>query len=305
MQDNPKELPSLGNYVRALRLPFISASVLGFTFGSFICRDNFNIINFLLGLISVVFTHTGANLINDYADSRSGADWQDMRSYNFFGGTKLIQQGVLSEKFYFKASIFCFLVSILAVIILIFRLGSILPLVLYPGILFLGWAYSERPFSLAYHRLGELVIFLLFGPALVMGGYFIQTGIFPDLKSFLLSVPFGILTTLILFVNEIPDYDCDYKVKKINWVSFLGPSRSYFIYIALCLLAIFSILININFGFLGWIAYLSFIFLFPALKTVLVLKNNPKEKEGYIFTSQMTIFVHTLVSIVLIINILI
>ncbi|MDD5255851.1 MAG: hypothetical protein PHR11_07380, partial [Candidatus Omnitrophica bacterium] len=68
----------LDDIVRALRLPFISASVLAFVFGSLIERRHFNVAGFFLGLAAAVGLHLGANLINDYADSRSGADWQDV-----------------------------------------------------------------------------------------------------------------------------------------------------------------------------------------------------------------------------------
>ena len=75
-------------------LPFLSASVLPFVFGSLIIRDNFNLAGFLLGLVAVMSTHLSANLINDYADSKSGADWQDRSFYGLFGGSKLIQEKV-------------------------------------------------------------------------------------------------------------------------------------------------------------------------------------------------------------------
>ena len=65
------------NLVRACRLPFINASVLPFIFGSLINHRNFNLLYFILGLIAVSATHISANLINDYADALSGADWLD------------------------------------------------------------------------------------------------------------------------------------------------------------------------------------------------------------------------------------
>ncbi|MCX5701432.1 MAG: 1,4-dihydroxy-2-naphthoate octaprenyltransferase, partial [Candidatus Omnitrophica bacterium] len=65
------------NIIRALRLPFLFASVLPFVFGSLIQKHNFNLSGFLWGLIAVIGAHLSANLINDYADSKSGVDWQD------------------------------------------------------------------------------------------------------------------------------------------------------------------------------------------------------------------------------------
>mgnify|MGYP001163231979 CR=1 FL=1 len=81
---------ALKDLVRALRVPFLSASVLPFVFGAAIERHGFHPWGFLLGLGACVSTHLSSNLINDYADSKSGADWQDRKFYQFFGGSQLI-----------------------------------------------------------------------------------------------------------------------------------------------------------------------------------------------------------------------
>lgn len=292
------------NFIAALRLPFLSVSILAFVFGSLIDHRDFNLLAFLFGLVAVIATHLSANLINDYADSISGADWQDLKPYKFFGGSKFIQLGLLEEKFYLRTALFCFILGLSCVLILTVIIGEPRTVLYYFIIMFLGWAYSHKPLELSYHRLGEAVIFLLFGPALVMGGYFIQTHIFPDLKSFILSLPLGILTAAILFANEIPDYSDDKKSKKITWVSFLGSGKSYLLYLALTICAFIAIAVNLRLGFLGKVAYISFIFIIPVLKAAKILKNHYSDKGKLVVSSKLTILVHTLVSIVLIASIL-
>lgn len=137
-----------------------------------------------------------------------------------------------------------------------------------------------------------------------MGAYFIQTGIFPDVKSFMLFLPFGILTMAVLFVNEIPDYIEDSKCFKINWVSFLGPEKSYIIYGLLLVTAFLSIVIDIKLNYLGAFAYLSLVLFFPARKAMGVLKNYSSKCE-LVRSSQLTIMLHSLASIILIAGILI
>lgn len=290
-------------FIRALRLPFVATSALGFIFGSMIQRSNFDFLNFGLGFLAVVCTHLAANLINDFADSRSGVDWQDKNSYNFFGGSKLIQEGKLSEGFYFKTSLAFFAVALFCVLALWLRLGKISCLFYYLIILFFGWSYSQKPLALSYCRLGELVIFLLFGPALVMGGYFIQSGIFPDLKSFLVSLPAGIFTANILFANEIPDYPDDCKCGKQNWVSFFGQSKACILYFILSALGFGAIILNIAVGNLSKIALFSLIALIPAFKAGIILKHDFKDKLKLVNSSKLVIATHTLVSVVLIIAI--
>ncbi|MGD9015680.1 MAG: prenyltransferase, partial [Candidatus Omnitrophota bacterium] len=136
---------SLQKYIRALRLPFISASILPFILGSFIDKQSFLLGKFLIGLMAVVSTHLGANLLNDYADSKSGVDWQDRKWYTFFGGSKLIQEGELSEKFYFYAAMICFAIAAVCILMLSLFLRNFSIIGFYALILFLGFSYSHKP----------------------------------------------------------------------------------------------------------------------------------------------------------------
>ncbi|MDD2752324.1 MAG: prenyltransferase [Candidatus Omnitrophica bacterium] len=291
------------NFARALRLPFITASILPFIFGSLIDRSNFNLLHFFLGLLCVAATHLSANLINDYADSKSGADWQDRKFYVFFGGSKLIQEKLFSEEFYLKTAIFFAVIAFFCALLLSIFLKSLLLISLFTGIFILSWLYSKKPLQFSYHRLGELIIFLLFGPVTVMGGYFIQTGIFPDFKSLLLSLPFGFLTTAILFSNEVPDYEVDRKAGKFTWVKISGPKKAFLLYAALIFFAFFFIALNITLGYLKPLALASFIFVFPALRACRILKNFTDQKLRLIESSKLTIAVQTFAAIVLILGV--
>ncbi|MDD4899423.1 MAG: prenyltransferase [Candidatus Omnitrophica bacterium] len=292
------------NFFRALRLPFITASILPFVFGSLIEKTNFKLLGFLLGLFCVAATHLSANLINDYADSKSGADCQDKKFYGFFGGSKLIQEKILSERFFLLAAISFGILALLCAVLLAAALRNLFPFGIFLAIIALSWLYSHKPLQFSYHRLGEMAIFLFFGPAPVMGGYFIQTGIFPDLKSFLLSLPFGFLTTAILFVNEVPDFQEDSNAKKFTWVSIVGARRAFFIYALLILLAFGSIFLNIGLGNLKPAAVLSVIFLVPAFKAGVILKRFSQEKMRLLESSKLAIAVQAFISLVLIFGVL-
>ena len=68
--------------------------------------------------------------------------------------------------------------------------------------------------------LGELTIFLTFGPLLTLGSFFAMSNSeveinFEAFKLFLLiGIPLGLLTTNILFINQYPDYKSDKKSDK-------------------------------------------------------------------------------------------
>jgi len=100
-----------------------------------------------------------------------------------FGGSKLIQEQRLSERCISLPRLFSsFWLSVQC------RVGLAMqqPMVCgyYALIIMLGIAYSLPPMKLSYRRLGEVVIFFAFRAGDSDGGYYIQTGIFPDAKVF-------------------------------------------------------------------------------------------------------------------------
>jgi 1,4-dihydroxy-2-naphthoate octaprenyltransferase len=293
------------NLARALRLPFLAASILPFVFGSLITRINFNLTGFILGLFAVVLTHLSANLINDYADSQSGVDFRDKNFYPFFGGSKLIQENVFSEKFYFNAALTCAALALLSVILLSLVLKNPPVVLIYLLVIFLSWEYSAKPLQISYHYLGEVFIFILFGPALVMGGYFIQTGAFPGLKSFILSLPSGFFTAAVLFANEVPDFANDQQSNKNNWVRFLGLKRAYLIYACLILFGLSSVILAVCLGFIGALSLVSILLIIPALRAAQTLKENSANKIKMLRSSSITINIQVALSVILILGLFI
>jgi 1,4-dihydroxy-2-naphthoate polyprenyltransferase len=286
--------------IRALRLPFLSVSILPFIAGTCLWHGDINWLGFFLGLIAVACTHLAANLINDYADSRSGADWNDLKFYGFFGGSKLIQEKVLPEKFYLKSSLFSCAVAFLAVILLTFGLKDNRTIFYYLLIILLGAAYSVNPLRLSYRRLGEAVIFILFGPACVMGAYFIQARAFPNLDSFILALPFGLFTTAILVANEVADCPHDFKSKKYNLISLVGQPRGHLVYFALVEAGLFMILINVIGANAHFIALSAFVVMGILRRSGFILKEYYQDKEKLLESSQLTIKAANLVYLLLI-----
>ncbi|MCU0666513.1 MAG: prenyltransferase [Candidatus Omnitrophica bacterium] len=285
---------------RAFRIPFLGASILPFVFGSLLSRQALHPVIFVLGLCAVIFTHLGANLINDYADSQNTADWKDKKFYGLFGGSKLIQEGILSESFYLFSSIVFLFLALFSVVSLCFIIKSFLPFLVFILIALLGAGYSLPPLKFSCRQTGEVVIFFLFGPALVMGGYFLQTGIFPSLKAFFLSVPFGLLTSAILLANEVPDYPQDKEARKYTWVNFLQPRRAFILYAALAGLSVIFIVCAVAIGYLKISALAVLLFLPMVFKATKILKVDYASKQLLLRSSALTIKFNAVVSLILI-----
>lgn len=287
---------------RALRWPFLSASILPYICGALLPETSFHPLSFALGFLAVATLHLSANLINDYADDLSGADWQDTKFYGFFGGSKLIQEGRLSAQFYRHAAILCAVISVSAVVALAVLLHRPVILLCYCVILLLAWAYSHGPLRLAYHRLGEVTIFLLFGPAVVYGGSYIQMGDWPPLSDFLHSLPFGFLTAAILVANEVPDCEADQKVGKRNLVNWMGAKNGYRIYAALLAAGYVAILLLVIVGSVGTLSLLAFLTVPLGWRALRILRTKWADKSALTKSAALTIVLHAVVSLCLILG---
>jgi len=210
----------------------------------------------------------------------------------------------LTELFYFKLAVLFLFISGACLITLAVVLHSVRIVQLFLFIVVLSWAYSQKPFRLSYRMAGEPVIFLLFGPALVMGGYFIQTEIFPDARSFILSLPFGFLTTALLFINEVPDADADRNVGKRTWVSLVGKRNAHIVYALLISFAYFYVAACLFLHYVHGLAFGAFAGCFFFIRAYGILKRSFDDKDRLLLASKLTIMGELTVSVVLILDLL-
>lgn len=284
---------SARTYFRALRIPFLSASVLPYCLGAVAAGIN-NFFVFVLGLLGVACVHLSANLINDYSDSLSGADWQDLNYYGFFGGSKLIQEGVLNERFYLiNSCIFAILAAIVAIYLTLYLKSIVILMFLLLGLLG-GISYSVKPISLSSRCFGEFTVFICFGFLSVFGGYYLQLLELANLNVLLLAFVSASLTTIILVVNEIPDYETDLKVLKYNLLYMFGKSGAKVICYILFAIIIVSLFLLYNLSYVNK-QILFIFFLLPLPIKLMKIIPYCTNKENAILAAKISIILHAIV----------
>lgn len=188
---------------------------------------------FWLTLFAGIFMHISANTFNDYFDWTSGTDQLNNEYFTpYTGGSRSIELGLIKPRQLFWVALVSLMVASLLGVLLIMSSGV--------GVLIFGLAgafstyfYTAPPLRLAARRgLGELTVFLNFGPLAVAGTVYALTGSV-TLVDFLVGVPIGLLTTAILWVNQIPDEASDRLASKINLVVLLGKKRARWGYLIL------------------------------------------------------------------------
>lgn len=90
-------------------------------------------------------------------------------------------------------------------------------------------SYVGPPFRLAYRGLGEVAIFLAYGPLIILGSYYVQAQGIASTPILASLVP-GALILSLAILNEIPDYYQDMLVGKRNIVVRLGKRSGAVLY---------------------------------------------------------------------------
>lgn len=231
--------------IESLRVPFFTGVIVPIALGSILAwyhTGNFYWGYFILTMIGGLALHAGANTINDYFDHHSGNDPVNKEYVRpFSGGSRLIQNKVLTAKNMLTISMCCYA---LAIIIGLFLTGTRGLPILFLGIIGVasGILYVAPFVNLAALGVGELAIALNFGILSVLGAYYVQAQTF-SLEAVLASIPVALLITAILWINEFPDYNADKEVGKNHLVVRLGRKTSAVVFTVMMAMVYVSILL--------------------------------------------------------------
>jgi len=176
----------------------------------------------LLALATALLLQIAANFANDLFDFEKGADTAERR-----GPPRAVQSGWLTPV-EMRAGIAGAVALATASGLGLVAVGG-WPIAL-AGLLSLGaaLAYTGGPWPLGYHGLGDLCVFLFFGPVGVAGSHYVQAGVLSPLALWA-SLPVGALVTAILVVNNLRDLAGDARAGKRTLAVRLGAraTRSY------------------------------------------------------------------------------
>jgi 1,4-dihydroxy-2-naphthoate octaprenyltransferase len=179
-------------------------------------------------LLGATFIQVGTNLANDYFDFKKGAD-TDQR----LGPARVTQKGWVSPAGVAFAAGLAFGLAVVAGVYLVSVAG--LPVVgIGVASILSGVLYTGGPWPLGYLGLGDLFVFVFFGPVAVCGTYFVQAGSVSP-AAMMASIPVGLLATAILVVNNLRDRHTDVLAGKRTLVVRFGPRVARAEYVSLAL----------------------------------------------------------------------
>lgn len=166
---------------------------------------------------SALLIQIGTNLSNDYFDFLKGSDTKER-----IGPVRVTQAGLVSPEKMFYIFTFVFGLSILIGVYLVIKGGW--PIVII-GILSIasGILYTGGPIPIGYIGLGDIFVFIFFGPIALCGTFYVQAMELP-LEVFIAGMGPGFLAISLLSINNLRDEPTDKKSGKKTLAVRFGPS---------------------------------------------------------------------------------
>ncbi len=218
---------------------------------------------YILTVLGMALMQAGANVLNDYFDYKNDVDTSHVPG-SFGTGGRAIARSLLTPAQVLGVGLALYALVVPIGIYLTVRAG--VP-VLILGVLgfLIGFFYTGAPIGFKYYALGEPAVFLVWGPLMVSGAYYVQRGTFSG-QPVWISLPVGILVALILFANNIRDLTSDTQAHVRTIATSLGKHGAVKLYRALIFASYAITLLLIASGQLSLWGLLTLISLPLALK---------------------------------------
>ena len=167
----------------------------------------FHVPAFMAALLGAIFIQIGTNFANDLFDFKKKTDTHDR-----VGPLRVTQAGLVSPNQMRTATIMAFSVAFAIGIYLVYRGGWPIVAIGLASILF-GVLYTGGPYPLGYNGLGDVFVFIFFGPVAVGGTYYVMAQAITP-AAVLAGIAPGLLSTAILVVNNTRDLETDQRTGK-------------------------------------------------------------------------------------------
>lgn len=172
-----------------------------------------NILYGILAFVGLCLVHLGTNVVDDYFDYKSlikqvNFDKQEYLKQSQKTKCRYLISGMLKEKDILILSGIYFFLACLIGVYLFFKCGNgVINYAVIGAIIAISYPFISRI------CLSEVAVSIAYGPALFGGIYYVMTGTNSN-EVFLLSIPTMLMTTILLYIHTVMDYEYDIQEGK-------------------------------------------------------------------------------------------
>ena len=272
-------MPKINAWLSAARLRTLPLSVSGIIVGTALASfyGFYDTTIFVLALFTTIGFQITSNFANDYGDGIKGTD-NDER----IGPKRTYQSGLLSRKELKTGILVSVIINFLLVIAVVYFSFGTRNLWYITAFTVLGiasiWAaikYTVGTSAYGYRGLGDVFVFVFFGLLGVLGSMFLYTK-FLTVSSVLPGITIGLLSTGVLNLNNLRDYESDKRAKKNTLVVQMGFANGKKYHYALLITGFLCMVLFTLYHFNNWyncIYFLAFVPVFLHLQRVYKIKD--------------------------------
>jgi 1,4-dihydroxy-2-naphthoate octaprenyltransferase len=176
----------------------------------------------VLAIVGLVVAHAANNMINDFFDLEGGVDTDDYVRALY--APHPILSGWVTKRQLGAAILIANAIDLAIMLYLTWVRGPLVIAFALAG-LFISVFYVAPPIRLKHIGLGEPGVFLVWGPLMVVGTFFVATGEIPG-WTWIASLPYAILVTTVLFGKHIDKIEADRKKGVRTLPVILGERRA-------------------------------------------------------------------------------
>ena len=222
---------SVVDWIQGARLRTLPLAIAPVVLGvsSAILAGAWNLGLAFLALVVALALQIGVNFANDYSDGIRGTD--DVR----VGPARLAGSGRVKPELVKRAAWIAFALAGVAGVIVVVLTAQWELLLIGAAAIAAAWFYTGGASPYGYRGLGEIVVFVFFGPVATVGTAWLLIGSIP-VESWLTGSAAGFFASAVLLVNNIRDIDQDRLAHKRTLAVWLGPVASKVLLIVLLVL---------------------------------------------------------------------
>ena len=273
-----KEMDLVSRWLIITRAAVFSMTITSGLIGGLLAAalaEQTNWLNFALAVLGLTLAHAANNMINDYFDMQGGVDTDEYTRALY--APHPVLAGLISKRGLLTAIAVVNLID--AALMIYFTLTVGWPVLVFAlAGLFISVFYVAPPIRLKHIGLGEPVVFLVWGPLMIGGSYYVTAGAMPPMGVWLACIPYALIVTTVLIGKHIDKLEVD-KEKGIRTLPVvLGEKTSLWLNMILMVSYYIVIAVLVLTGILGvWVGLV--VLALPRLVQVLKLYTQPKPQE--------------------------
>lgn len=253
-------------------------------------QDKFDIVIFILALLTTLLLQILSNYANDYGDAVSGKD------DNRIGEKRMVTSGEISKES-MKKAVFTFaaLAFISGLALIVYSIANYIIVLAFTALgLAAIWAaikYTAGKNPYGYSGYGDMFVFIFFGLVGVLASSFLYTKDFSWL-SILPAITIGAFSTAVLTLNNLRDIKNDALTGKNTTIVKMGfdKGKGYF-----AILLFVGIITLIAYAIISGFANRQYLFLLGMISIAGIIKrvlntNTPAEMDPFLKKTALSTF---------------